>query len=407
MKLKLTILILVISGFALAACSGTTARADELNDNEIPIVIADTQIVSDGNLVPNDFIDLAFAAGGEVAEVLVEEGDQVIIGDVIARLSGRERLESSIAAANLELQAAQSELLSAQVARQNLDDDLPQALTQALDAMTQAKDTVRTAERRVRNLSSSADQADINEAKATDILARDAVDKAQDAYDPYANKSENNLVRANLLSKLAVSQQRYDDAVRRLNNLDGVMGDEFDLALAEAELEVAQGRLDQAQSDYEMFTKGPDPDTAELADSRIDTAQARVSAADGALIAAQSTLTDLDLVATIEGTVVDLDLTPGEQIAPGRPVVTLADFSQWYVETDNLTEIEVVDISVGQSVTIVPDSLPEVTLSGSVETIKDKFVEKRGDVTYTTRILLDEIDPRLRWGMTVVVTFEE
>jgi len=46
-------------------------------------------------------------------------------------------------------------------------------------------------------------------------------------------------------------------------------------------------------------------------------------------------------------------------------------------------------------------------LSGSVETIKDKFVEKRGDVTYTTRILLDEIDPRLRWGMTVVVTFEE
>jgi len=407
MKLKLTVLILVISGFALAACSGATALADEPNDNEIPIVIADTQIVSDGNLVPNDFIDLAFAAGGEVAEVLVEEGDQVIIGDVIARLSGRERLESSIAATNLELQAAQSELLAAQVARQNLDDDLPQALTQALDAMTQAKDTVRTAERRVRNLSSPADQADIDEAKATVILARDAVDKAQDAYDPYANKSENNLVRANLLGKLAVVQQRYDDAVRRLNNLEGVIGDEFDLALAEAELEVAQGRLDQTQSDYEMFTKGPDPDAVELADSRIETAQARVSAAEGALIAAQSALTDLDLVATIESTVVDLDLTPGEQIAPGRPVVTLADFSQWYVETDNLTEIEVVDISVGQNVTIVPDSLPEVTLSGSVETIKDKFVEKRGDVTYTTRILLDEIDPHLRWGMTVVVTFEE
>ncbi len=88
-------------------------------------------------------------------------------------------------------------------------------------------------------------------------------------------------------------------------------------------------------------------------------------------------------------------------------MVTLADFSQWYVETDNLTEIEVVDISLDQTVEIIPDALPEITLMGTVELISDKFEEKRGDITYTTRILVDEIDPRLRWGMTVVVSFEE
>jgi len=77
------------------------------------------------------------------------------------------------------------------------------------------------------------------------------------------------------------------------------------------------------------------------------------------------------------------------------------------IETDNLTEIEVVDVAVGQVVSIVPDALPGVTHSGTVETIDDFFVEKRGDVTYTARIRLEEIDPRLRWGMTVVVTFEE
>ena len=57
--------------------------------------------------------------------------------------------------------------------------------------------------------------------------------------------------------------------------------------------------------------------------------------------------------------------------------------------------------------TLVPDALPEVTLTGSVNTIDDFFVEKRGDVTYTANILVDGIDPRVRWGMTVVVTFEE
>ena len=407
MKVKLTILILIISGLFLVSCSTTAAIASQPDTEEIPLAIADTRIVSDGMLVPQDFVDLAFAAGGEVAEVLVEEGDSVVTGDVIARLSGRERLESGVAAASLELQAAQSDLLAAQIARRALDDDLSIAQTQALDAITQSKAAVRTAERRVRSWSNSADQADIDEAKSTLILAEDALEKAEDAYEPYADKAETNLARATLLGKLAVARQRYDDAVRRLNNLQGITGDDFDLNQAEAELQIAQSRLDQAESDYEMFQQGPDPDAVALADSRIATAEVRLAAAEGALLAAQSTLSDLDMVATIDSTVVDLNLTPGEQVTPGRSVVTLADFSQWYVETDNLTEIEVVDINHGQQVNIIPDALPEVTLSGIVESIGDKFEEKRGDITYTTRILVNEIDPRLRWGMTVVVTFEE
>ena len=407
MKVKLTILILIISGLFLVGCSTTAANASQPDAEEIPLAIADTRIVSDGMLVPQDFVDLAFAAGGEVAEVLVEEGDNVVTGDVIARLSGRERLESGVGTASLELQAAQSELLAAQIARRTLDDDLSIAQTQVLDAITQSKAAVRTAERRVRSWSNSADQADIDEAKSTLILAEDALEKAEDAYEPYADKSESNLARATLLGKLAVAQQRYDDAVRRLNNLQGITGDDFDLNQSQAELEIAQSRLDQAESDYEMFQQGPDPDAVALADSRIATAEVRLIAAEGALLAAESTLSDLDLVATIDSSVVDLNLTPGEQVSPGRPVVTLADFSQWYVETDNLTEIEVVDINPGQQVNIIPDALPEVTLSGIVESIGDKFEEKRGDITYTTRILLNEIDPRLRWGMTVVVTFEE
>ena len=156
-----------------------------------------------------------------------------------------------------------------------------------------------------------------------------------------------------------------------------------------------------------MFQEGPDPDAVILADSRFATAETRVTTAESALLAAESTLSDLDLVATMDGVVVELDLTPGEQVSPGRPVVTLADFSSWYVETDNLTEIEVVDVSLDQAVAIVPDALPGLSLSGVVESISDTFEEKRGDITYTTRILVDEIDPRLRWGMTVVVSFEE
>lgn len=405
--MKLTILLLVISGLFLTACSGATASANEADETEVPVVTADVQIVSDGNLVPNDFVDLAFAGGGEVAEVLVSEGDLLSKGDVIARLKGKEKVESNVAAANLEIQAAKQELLAAQEARANLDDDLDKAQTTALEALTQAKEALRSAERQLRYWSSTGDQADIDEATSTVILARDALEKAQDKYEPYADKSEDNLMRANYLGKLARAQQQYDDAVRRLNNLEGVIANDFDIAQAESQVVIAQSRLDQTQEDYDDLLAGPDPDAVQLADSRISTAEARLASAEQALVAAQSALSDLDLAATIDGKVVDLDLTPGEQVSPGKPVVTLADFSKWYVETDDLTEIEVVDIGLGEKVKIVPDSLPEVTLSGSVETIKDMSVEKRGDVTYTARILLDEVDPRLRWGMTMVITFEE
>ena len=55
----------------------------------------------------------------------------------------------------------------------------------------------------------------------------------------------------------------------------------------------------------------------------------------------------------------------------------------------------------GQSASIVPDALPELTMTGQVESIADTYAEKSGDITYLVRILLKDPDPRLRWGMTV------
>jgi hypothetical protein len=58
-------------------------------------------------------------------------------------------------------------------------------------------------------------------------------------------------------------------------------------------------------------------------------------------------------------------------------------------------------------VLVTPDALPHLEITGTVDSISDTFELKRGDVTYTVRIALADFDPRLRWGMTVAVTFEE
>ena len=53
------------------------------------------------------------------------------------------------------------------------------------------------------------------------------------------------------------------------------------------------------------------------------------------------------------------------------------------------------------------DALPDLRLTGKVVSIGDAYEETRGDITYPVMIELDETDPRLKWGMTALVTFEK
>jgi hypothetical protein len=45
-------------------------------------------------------------------------------------------------------------------------------------------------------------------------------------------------------------------------------------------------------------------------------------------------------------------------------------------------------------------------MKGTVVQISQSSFVQSGDVIYTVRIQADEVDPRLKWGMTVEVNFE-
>ncbi len=397
----------VLSAMLVAACGGLPGSAGAGGTpTPLPPIVSEGEIVVDGRLVPNKWVDLAFNSSGEIAEVLVEEGDLVQAGDVIARLGNREALELNVSKASLELLSAQQEQLDAEQARQQLFDTLSTAQTNALQELNDARQALKDADRKVAGLRSDPSQADLEEAEATLILTEDKLDKAEDDWKEYENRSEKNLIRAAVLNRVAQARRDYDNALRRYNNiLSG--STEFSRTQSLAEQQIAQSRLEQAQKDYDELLDGPDPDGLALADKRIETAAGRIASADTAITAAQSALADLDLVATIPGTLTQMDLIVGQRVTPAEVVAQIADFSKWYVETDNLTEIDVVDVAVGQNASVTPDAAPDLVLSGVVEKISDNFEEKRGDITYTARILLNEIDPRLRWGMTTVVKFEK
>jgi HlyD family secretion protein len=139
-------------------------------------------------------------------------------------------------------------------------------------------------------------------------------------------------------------------------------------------------------------------------DEEIASAAASVAEAEAALQQAQASLDDTVLRAPVAGTLAALHVKTGEQVASGHPVAELADLSEWQIETDDLTELDVINVAEGDRVVMTFDAIPGLELGGSVVRIKPIGEEKLGDITYTVIVQPDEQDPRLRWNMTAVVT---
>ena len=371
-------IILSLGIFILAACDSIPGQPAEAEPTNIPVVASDIEIVAEGRIVPHESVELSFFTSGQVEEIMVEEGDMVQAGDIVAALGNREELEAGIANAELEL-------FNAQQALDNLDEDIEVARAEALQAIAAANRAVRDAQYQFDNFTVPTNMNKFSAMEAIDEM-KVLLDQARDAFEPYRYKSSSDAKRQDLKDDLENAQSDYNTAVRRL---------EYETTLKEA-----QTRLENSIDDYESLLEGPDLDD-------VAAAEERVKAAEVNLKAAKAALTHLELVATIDGTVVEQNLNISQQVTAGQPVMKITDFSQMYAETDDLTELEVVDISLGQKTMIVPDAIPDLELTGTVEKISDQFEEKRGDITYTARIRIDDIDPRLRWGMTVAISFKE
>jgi multidrug efflux pump subunit AcrA (membrane-fusion protein) len=393
-------LILLLS-LALAACSAFGNSSPQ----PLPTVVLGSNqgspqaslpgtvggVTASGTVVPAQKVDLAFALAGEVEEVNVAVGDQVTADQLLASLAGVEQLQATLSAAELDV-------FTAQQALQKLSDDLPDDQTAALQALNDAREAVRAAERKIAGFGAPAEAIDIEVASSNVALARHALEQAQKDFKPYENKPEDNLKRAALLNKLSDAQQRYDDAVKQLNQLTGVIVPEFDMQQAQTELEIAQSRLKLAEDKYQTLMNGPDPDALELAQARLKNAQDQAEAA-------RSNLVNLQLKAPIAGTVSQVNTHSGEWVIPGQPVLSLADLDHLRIETTDLSERDVPRIAIGQPVTILVEALDQ-NVAGHVVQIAPLANTLGGDVVYKTTIDLDKPTPGLRAGMSVKVQFE-
>ena len=97
MLLRLAVL-LVLACVLQVGCSSEEGASPTPGGEGDPVAQA---LTAEGRLEPVSYVELSFESGGQVAEILVEEGEVVEAGAVLARLGDRERLENEVAVAEL------------------------------------------------------------------------------------------------------------------------------------------------------------------------------------------------------------------------------------------------------------------------------------------------------------------
>lgn len=246
------------------------------------------------------------------------------------------------------------------------------------DAMVRAESAMRVAEVQLHNARVAYETAQQNEQSgvaAAEATVRDAQTRLDQITNPDAQH-------------IAAADARVAAAEATLNRLQG-SGRQAQRNLANADVTQAQAQLAQTTAD---------PRAVDLAVAAADVESARVAVAQ-----AQYELDQVTITAPFAGTVAQLNLTVGEYVTPATPAVVVADTSAWLVETDDLTELDVVQVAVGDTVQVRFDALPDVALAGTVQGIEALGQNRQGDIVYTVRVDLPQSDARLRWNMTATI----
>ena len=292
---------------------------------------------------------------GRVTRVLVDEGDTVTKGQLLAELEANP----------LE---ARTGSLTAVIA--NIDAQIAQA---SLDVALTMKNS----------------DASIAAADAAVSVARARLTRAR-AVRAHAGADHERL--ANLLAQAVISQREFDEGDLALRT------SEADVTAAEKELAHAQADLALAQASK---------DAVAVKRQQVRALQESRRAAVGQLAEAQASLAERRIVAPADGTVLSRPVEVGDVVAPGSPVFQLVDLNRLYLKV-YIPEPDIPKIKLGDPVDVFVDAFPGQPFAARVSKVFDQAeftpknvetADERLKLVFGVELMLLNPDRRLKPGM--------
>ncbi|MCU0542563.1 MAG: efflux RND transporter periplasmic adaptor subunit [Oscillatoriaceae cyanobacterium Prado104] len=426
-----------IGGFALyRAIPARTARTQMLTapveQKSLPVTFS-----ANGTVKAERSINVSPKTSGVLKELLVQEGDRVQTGQIIARMDNsnfqgqlmQSQGQLASAQANLdkllagnrpqEIAQSRAQLASAQA---NLDKLLagnrPQeiAQVQAQLAAAQANLDKLLAGNRPQEIAQS--RAELTSAQASLQQAQTNLNQNQKLYQDGAI-SQRDLETSRTAYATAKAQV---DRVQQALNLQKSGPRTEEIAAARAQVEqqqqalklaqsgarpqeiaAAQAQVEQQQQALELVQAGPRPE-------EIAGARAQVESARGALQTVQTQVNDTIIKAPFDGMVTKKYADPGSFVTPttaGSSVEGAASNSILTLVSTNqvvsyLDEAKVSRVKVGQKVKITADAYNDRTFSGTVSQIAAQATTTQNVTSFEVKIALEEEAQKLlKAGMSV------
>jgi HlyD family secretion protein len=337
-------------------------------------------VEASGRIEPRAEVDMKFEIGGVVADVLVERGQYVTRGTVLAQLA-TDDLDLEIRQAEIDLTQREAEL--AQL--------FEPALTQKIAA---AQANVASAQLKLDELLAGPDQDKITKAEVELSRTQIELKKAQWDYDQVAYRGDIGAMPQ--ADKLQQATLDYEAALA-----------DYNIAVrGPTEAEIAEARSTLAAAEANLAELLQEPSAADIA-----LKQAAVDKAQLTLEEKQSNLAEAVLVAPTDGVILEISIEPGERVLneANEAAVVIADTSAYLLKVE-VDEIDIGRIARNQEATIVLDAYIEQEFTGRVADISPRPAkdDENAIVTYEVTLTLDTTsgDPGILSGMTAYATIE-
>ena len=347
-------------------------------------------------------IDVNVKVGGKLLEIMVEEGDNVKKGDIIATVEA-ENIEAKLEQAKALLGIAATRVEQSKIAYAAQKEQSESQIQQATGAYSSAKAQLTKAKKGAR-------PQQLEQAKELVVQAKEAYEYTKVTYDR--------------LKKL------YDEGVIPQQKIDG----------AKAELEVAKAKYNTAQQQYDLVKEGVQKEDISSAEGLVMQAEAmvnlanvtklQVSAKEQDMIAAKeqliqaqagvnevmSYLNDSTIKAPVDGTITVKNADNGELVSTGMPVVSISNLKDVWANI-KIKESAIANIKIGDTIDVIIPGDNNKVYKGKVTSISSKasYATERATqdknekdvVAFTVKIKLNNVDLRLKPGMTATLKLKK
>lgn len=473
MKLnKKTILIIIIIALIAGFIFYRSYFKKEEPEFELEKVIKGTvsqEVSETGTVEAGEEINLGFKSAGRIERVFIKVGDKVSIGQNLAKLDAIQ-LSIQLLEAQAALDAAQAkldkllagstpeEIRIAETAAVNAETDLASAKQNLIDVKASAQDDLAAAYEDALNTLDDAYLKIYNAYNTVDAVQRtyftgsdqeglnvkdnkSVIKSARDLAKSYLDAAKNNTTNENIDTALTKFKTALSDSYNSLVNIREIcdqsiyqsnvtsadktsldtqksnintaltnitnalqtisstkLTNEYNINTAQAEIASAEGALKKARDNLALEKAAARPEDISLSRSQVREAEAKASLL-------QSQIGDAYLRSPIQGQVTEINKRAGEIVQTTTNVISLIPAGDYQIKVD-IYEEDVVKIKEGNMVDIELVALPNEIFKGRVASVNpsEKLID--GVVYYEATIAFDETKKDIKPGMTADIVIK-